>query len=220
MRKFYSQFINENDLCFDVGANIGIRTTVFLTLGAKVVSVEPDPRAFQKLKNRFEIESNVQLVPKGISDEAGTGILNLGSLTDVSSLSETFIQAYSGQKGIEWNDQVEIPLTTLDDLIVNYGIPVFCKIDIEGHEPIALRALSTPIKYISVEYNNRLISKAIDSVEIISKLGEYVYQFSEYESMEFKLKEWVDKKELINFLHKIQSEVLTGDIYAWHRKSQ
>ena len=42
--KFYSQFITKDDLCFDIGANIGSRTEVFLRLGAKVVSVEPARR--------------------------------------------------------------------------------------------------------------------------------------------------------------------------------
>lgn len=35
------QFIKKNDLCFDIGANEGDQTSLFLELGAKVVSVEP-----------------------------------------------------------------------------------------------------------------------------------------------------------------------------------
>lgn len=31
---FYGKFINPNDLCFDIGANYGNRTIVFLALGA------------------------------------------------------------------------------------------------------------------------------------------------------------------------------------------
>lgn len=39
--RFYEQFIRPNDICFDIGANMGNRTEVFLKLGAKVIAVEP-----------------------------------------------------------------------------------------------------------------------------------------------------------------------------------
>ena len=35
---FYSQFISSRDLVFDVGANVGSRSKLFLNLGAKVSS--------------------------------------------------------------------------------------------------------------------------------------------------------------------------------------
>src|SRR4249920_1319317 len=40
-RRFYSQFIGRRSLCFDVGANVGTRAEIFLSLGATVVAVEP-----------------------------------------------------------------------------------------------------------------------------------------------------------------------------------
>src|ERR1700691_2125052 len=39
----YAPFISPGDLCFDVGANIGEKTEVFLALGARVVAFEPQP---------------------------------------------------------------------------------------------------------------------------------------------------------------------------------
>lgn len=39
--EFYSQFIHPGDLVFDVGANVGNRTKIFLRLGARVVAFEP-----------------------------------------------------------------------------------------------------------------------------------------------------------------------------------
>jgi hypothetical protein len=35
---FYSQFIRQNDLCFDIGANLGNQTDAFLKLGVRVGS--------------------------------------------------------------------------------------------------------------------------------------------------------------------------------------
>ena len=46
---FYSTFVSTGDLCFDIGANYGNRTKVFLRLGARVVAVEPQPSCCQVL---------------------------------------------------------------------------------------------------------------------------------------------------------------------------
>ena len=50
---FYSQFLNPNTLCFDIGANIGNRTEIFLTLGARVIAVEPQKECAKMLRLRF-----------------------------------------------------------------------------------------------------------------------------------------------------------------------
>src|SRR5215467_6634031 len=41
------------DLIFDIGANEGAKTEVFLRLGARVVAVEPDDAGSRTLKERF-----------------------------------------------------------------------------------------------------------------------------------------------------------------------
>ena len=55
MIQFYSNFISNGDLCFDVGANIGNRTEVFLELGAKVICVEPQQACLQQLNKIFAV---------------------------------------------------------------------------------------------------------------------------------------------------------------------
>ena len=51
---FYSELIKKNDLCFDIGANYGNRSEVFLKLGAKVVAFEPQPKPLKFLKRKFK----------------------------------------------------------------------------------------------------------------------------------------------------------------------
>ena len=51
--KFYQQFIKPNDLVFDVGANMGNRTKLFLKLGAKVIAFEPQKICSDYLKSEF-----------------------------------------------------------------------------------------------------------------------------------------------------------------------
>ena len=43
LKRFYAQFIQPGDLCFDLGAHLGNRANAWLALGAKIVAVEPQP---------------------------------------------------------------------------------------------------------------------------------------------------------------------------------
>src|SRR5271167_3009199 len=53
---FYRDLLDgfrEGDLIFDVGANQGYKTDIFLRLGAKVVAIEPDEVSESILKQKF-----------------------------------------------------------------------------------------------------------------------------------------------------------------------
>ena len=54
--------------------------------------------------------------------------------------------------GGEWADHAVVPVTTLDALIDRYGLPAFCKIDVEGFEEAVVRGLSRPIPSVSFEF--------------------------------------------------------------------
>ncbi len=53
MVRFYSEFIKPGDLCFDIGAHTGNRTGTWLSMGAKVVSAEPQPAFIRLLKKKY-----------------------------------------------------------------------------------------------------------------------------------------------------------------------
>src|SRR5882757_6502898 len=50
---FYSQLIKPNQLCFDIGANVGLKTNLFLQLKAKVISVEPQQNCIDLLNEKY-----------------------------------------------------------------------------------------------------------------------------------------------------------------------
>ena len=54
---FYSRLVKPRDLCFDVGANIGSKTKIFLELGARVVCIEPQPNCVDVLKETYQNDS-------------------------------------------------------------------------------------------------------------------------------------------------------------------
>ena len=74
LKKFYAQFVKPNDLCFDIGANVGQTTEALLELGARIVAVEPNPLCFPVLNWQFGRNPRVTLVRKAVGACAGSAV--------------------------------------------------------------------------------------------------------------------------------------------------
>lgn len=219
---FYKQFIQKGDLCFDVGANMGNRTETFSKLQAEVVAIEPTEKCFQVLTSKFARNSNITLLNLALGAQKGSGIMHLANYHEVSTLSPLFIEQYSQQDkySINWNKTQKVPLSTLDQLIKDYGLPKFCKIDVEGYETEVLKGLSQPIPYLSFEYNNKLRNKALECLQILTQFPNLTYNFSAYESMELSLSQWLNPIDFYQHLRNLSNEVLTGDVYVrWNKEN-
>lgn len=214
---FYSQFVKQGDLCFDVGANLGNRTEVFLALGAKVVAVEPQPDCALQLEIKYEGQG-VTTIRKALGKQEGATPMFISNVSPISSLSEEWISSVrnSGRFSMfEWNDGTLIEITTLDALIAQYGKPSFCKIDVEGYEYQVLQGLSQPIEALSFEFTPEIIEPTVNCISYLNQLGDYCYNISLKESMELSLSEWVDREEILSHLPFHSSDItLFGDIYA------
>lgn len=218
MIKFYSFFINKDDLCFDIGANKGNRTEIFLKIGAKVVAVEPLQKCAEILKARFADNPNFNLIQKALDEKEGVNeILVCENASAISTMSEGWKSAVteSGRfTDFEWDNKEPVLTTTLDSLMEAYGVPSFCKIDVEGYEYQVLKGLSSPIKYVSFEFTPEYFDEAKHCIQHLQKIGDYLFNFSIGESMKLALKDWVDPKIIISELNKIHSKEIFGDVYA------
>jgi FkbM family methyltransferase len=213
---FYGKYINEGDLCFDIGANIGNRTEVFLDLGARVVSIEPEKEINTILNEKYGKHKNSTILQVGIGREAGQKDIYISNYSEISTFSTQFIEKYKNQKGLnlQWNTTSLVTINTLDQLIKEYGIPDFCKIDVEGFELEVLKGLSQSLPLISFEYNAKLKNLALDCIKTISKFDSLTYQFSSYESMMFFNDSWQNETDFTHFIRSLPNEVKTGDIYV------
>jgi hypothetical protein len=64
--RFYSEFIQADSLVFDVGANLGNRTKIFLRLGARVVAFEPQAACAEYLLQMLSMNEKFRLVRKAL----------------------------------------------------------------------------------------------------------------------------------------------------------
>lgn len=211
---FYSQFLEKGDLCFDIGANVGNRTEIFLALGATVVAVEPQPVCVKMISMKFG--KKVHLIQEGLGAKQGEGDLYLSNTPELSSLSTSWIDSVSRVrfKNVIWGKKLKIKINTLDNLIAKFGVPKFCKIDVEGYEEHVFQGLSKKIPLLSFEYT---IPERIESIQQcfnqLSKIGAFDSNFTIGENMEFQFSDWVSAEKLLARLRTASKSALFGDIY-------
>jgi len=209
-KKFYSNLINKNDLCFDIGANKGSKSKLFLSLGARVIAFEPQSscsKYLMKTKNE-----NFTYLPLAVGPKDEIKNLNIANHIEVATFSNEFID-YFKNESLSWSEVEEVEVKKLDTLIKDYGIPDFCKIDVEGYELEILTHLSYEIPIIEFEFTGGFISNTINIIELLNKQNTY-YNFILNENPKFELKEWVNAKKMVTIINDLPINRLHGNIFV------
>ena len=215
LRAFYCRFVRSQDLCFDVGANMGNRTEVLLDLGTRMICIEPQPICVKRLRKRFGKNENVVIVEAALGEKEGEGELAVCEQEPtISTMSQRWRSEgrFAGKNA--WAKTVPVAVTTLDGLIERYGTPAFCKIDVEGFEVSVLKGLSQPIPIISFEFTREFFSDARSCIDHLLSIGPVAFNASFGESMTLLWEKWVDPGELYGRLEAEEDPLLWGDIYA------
>lgn len=142
-----------NNLIFDLGFHRGEDTSYYLYKGFQVVAIDADPKLVESGRHKF------------INELSEKRLVLLNRVIDAWDKRDTFF--YISQNS-QWSSvhkeiaerkgnpsfPVRLQAVSLPTLMKEYGVPYYCKIDIEGNDIIALRSLSgiqeRPL-YISVE---------------------------------------------------------------------
>ncbi len=210
--------MHQNSLCFDVGANVGNRTRLFLVLGAHVVAVEPQIHCADFLAREFTCNSQFSLVRKALGAADGIAELQISNADTISSLSNAWIDAVkkSGRfSDYSWEQKQTVSVTTLDWLISQYGVPDFIKIDVEGFEYEVIKGLTQPVKALSFEFTPEYFDVTVLCLEHLESIGRIELNYSLGESMELGLKAWISPRELVETLSKYRnSNTVYGDVYV------
>jgi len=217
MRRFYAAFLGPGDLCFDLGAHVGNRVRAFRALGARVVAVEPQPLFARYLRRRVA-DCGVQVVEAAVSRAPGRAILHVSARAPtVSTLRADWIAevlADPGFAAVRWDAAVEVELTTLDLLLARFGVPRFCKIDVEGAEPDVIAGLSRPLPALSFEYLPAARERALAVVDALEALAAHRYNAVRGETLRFVHGQDVDAARIRRWLIGLPPGAGSGDVYA------
>ncbi len=217
LRKFYTPFIPPNGLCFDIGAHLGNRIAAFRDLGARVIAVEPQPHCLHYLRRQYGRDAKVEILPLALGAHPGGATLHISQLAPTVSTLATEEWRTELQKNsnidVDWEEQLEVEVQTLDQLIERYGLPDFCKIDVEDYEAEVLKGLSQAIPVLSFEFFTWTPARTLECLDLLDALGDYQYNWSVGESQRWAEPRWQSGKGIREVIGKLEGK-LSGDIYA------
>lgn len=215
MKNLYSQFVKPGDLVFDIGAEAGRRTDIFLELGARVVAIEPERSRAAELRERLGSNDKAVVVESAVGASPCVGKLLVGPDGRLPTLSEGWAKALKKRWPDElWSDWQDVAVITLDYLIEGYGKPSFIKIDIEGYEYEALKGLSTPIDALSFEFTLGYMESTWKCLLRLEQLGMTHYNYTLKEEAMLQLPVWVEPFNLFGALESLPWEAHYGDIFV------
>ena len=175
-RELLSINLTPSDIVIDCGANIGKVTKYLAKAGSTVYAFEPNPFAFEVLKNNLSSHRNVHCIQKGVSDE--------------NTVLKLYMHENSGQDEVKWsvgssflenkgnvlgNKYEEIEVIDFCEFIESLGSRVkIVKMDIEGVECKILQKLIDSgtidkIEHIFVETHDKQMPELKEHTDKIRK---------------------------------------------------
>lgn len=170
---YYSN--NKDGIYIDIGAWIGVTVLYAASLYKKVIAIEPDPVAIERLKKNMSANKcdNIIVVEKGLSDTEGKKRFGGNGLMG-NSMSTLLVERTKSpsEKNTTTIDTITIN-TLINQLKINPSLISLIKMDIEGGEIILVPAIKKflkdykPVFYISLHrncLNNNEIEKILDDL--------------------------------------------------------
>lgn len=213
--EYIGDYIN-GQLVFDIGANVGLITTILINKGANVVAIEPQ---FEKTKSDI-FKKCISVKNICLSDH--NGFVEFHKCKNYHTISTCFEEWKYGyfEKTAQWEPPVKIECITIDYLIKEFGVPKYIKVDVEGYENIVFNGLSQPIDLISFEYTGGYKKVFYDSLNNLYSLGVKKFicfeKNKEYENgkmirMWFLVNEFYNLEECKKYFNSLQ-KFKQGDV--------
>jgi hypothetical protein len=155
----------------------------------------------------------VVIVARAAGAHEGTATLSVCSRAPYLS---TFSAAWKGGRfrNEVWDRAVDVPVTTLESLVAQYGLPDFCKIDVEGHERAVLSALDRRIPALSIEFAREAVEETAACLARLGALGYTRFNLALGEGDAFVFPRWVEPREIQALIIGSTDPLAWGDVYA------
>ncbi len=146
--------IGPDNIMIDCGANVGVVTQAFADLRATVYSFEPNPYAFNRLRDRFQSVQNVTCFQKAVLDRTTVIRLYLHEHAQqdqvVWSTGSSIIEE---KNNVDPKTFVDVEAIDLSQFVLDLKTSItLLKMDIEGAEYATLTKLINTGAYAKIEH--------------------------------------------------------------------
>jgi FkbM family methyltransferase len=172
----------DEKLIYDVGAHKGEDTEFYLRKGFSVVAIEAIPELCGMLEQRFSNflrEGRLKILNVAVSTMSGPVDFYIDEKVSVWGTSNVDWVERNKFAGGGKTRKISVATRPLVDIMKEYGVPRYCKIDIEGNDLDALKSLinslETPL-FISIESEKRDWKKLMEEFLTFRDLGYSRYK--------------------------------------------
>jgi FkbM family methyltransferase len=216
----------EGALVFEVGAGTGNMVQVLLEHGAgTVIAVEPGYHARHELAARFRGDRRVVVVPQAVGEQVGRGRLAVrhgvcSASTLVPDVAWSTDTQFGGMRPHGFED---VPMTTLDTLVGQFGLPAFANMTVVRYEWQALLGLTVRLPYLAFAVTHVTITQgwaamAVDRVAEVAPDARFNYGERDAiiggQVAPLRWEQWVDAATVKGILPEIDEPGLWGRIHA------
>ncbi|MDP6673512.1 MAG: FkbM family methyltransferase [Gammaproteobacteria bacterium] len=161
-----------DNLIYDVGMHTGQDTAYYLFKGYDVIAIEANPALVRKAESRFReaiADGQLQILHIGIAAEPGEADFFISTKKSVWS---SFDKANATKDGSGFKI-CRLRCTPFHNILRQYGVPHYLKVDIEGNDHLCLDALEVEClpQYISVEMSHQGGGEAIRHLKELGYTG-------------------------------------------------
>ena len=223
-KKIINHFRDEKITIFDVGANVGVISKLFLKLfedmsitNYEIHCFEPDPNAFEELK---KIKNN-KVFLNNMAIGKVTGKKNFNCFVDSQTSSFYQTDTPSSASSI-LKEKIEVGVTTIDKYCESKNINKinFLKIDTEGAEPECLEGAQNLIKQNKVDcvFTELSIGKIYREIELnISTIEKNL--FGKFQLVGVGInRDFYNAGKFYNFVHSLDDNYIFTQTWLYLNK--
>ena len=147
----------ESDLIFDIRMDNGEDTQYYLAKGFRVVAVEANPTVCAEVGKRYAAaisQGRLTIVNRAISESREPLMFYVCQTNSAwSTASPRLRDHWHSREGAVFTE-ISVDGATTSDIIDQFGVPYYAKVDIEGSDLVCLRGFAryeTRPQYVSVE---------------------------------------------------------------------
>lgn len=217
MLGLYSSFIRPGDIVFDIGANVGVYTEVFMRLGATVVAVEPNLECCKTIRRMADSNKRVIVETCAAGAAVGSTTLHICEDTAMSTVSPQWLEAVCKSelhKDVKWLNVIQVPVKTLDVLAKQYGEPTFVKIDSEGFDDQVLVGMSFRPTALSFELNVNALDVALRCLRSRVLRDGYIFNYTVGQAFRYGSKNWLNSEEMRSIIENFNLGEEYGEVFA------